>query len=210
MSYSHSSVGHAMAQCKHREGSRMSARVPYGEASISQNFSLLSTGFSYGTCVVRHVMNHSTNQHELWCTPAYYSMSTNRHVGYFRAGFITKYSSDNIFITVAAVNGVSARSNPSFAETVLERVSEDFLPTIDKPRLREATRRGTIVSCIHRIDAARRNMTQGIPASHIDTDVLKGLDDMSHFLDMLTDTSDIEEVRAAVRAHQTLNSTRNA
>lgn len=182
----------------------MSTQLPFaGDHSISQNFTMLSTGISYRTAIARYVVNHSTRQHELWLSPQYYSQSTNRHMGYFRAGFITKHSSDNIFYT-RATNDLSARSNPHYAKDVLHVVNAT-LPDIDQPRLREATRRGTIASCIHRLDVAHRNMTKGVPLDHIDADTLYDVQGTMHFLEMLLDTPDIDEVRASVRAHLTLN-----
>lgn len=204
MSHSHASVGHALIQCKHREGSRMSTQLPFGsDYAISQNFTLLATGISYRTAVTRYVLNHSTKQHELWVSPQYYSSSTNRHVGYFRAGFIKEHTADNIFVT-RATNDLSARSNPSYAKDALNIVN-NTLPDVDQPRLREATRRGTIAQCIHKLDVAHRNMTKGIPLDHFDADTLYDLQGMTHFLEMLLDTPDIDEVRAAVKAHLILN-----
>ena len=182
----------------------MSTQLPFSsDHAISQNFTLLATGISYRTAVCRYVVNHSTRQHELWVTPQYYSSSTNRHMGYFRAGFMAKHSSDNIFIT-RATSDLSARSNSSYAKDILNVVNAT-LPDIDQPRLREATRRGTIAHCIHRLDLATRNMTKGIPLDTLDADTLYDLQGTSHFLEMLLDTPDIDEVRAAVKAHLALN-----
>lgn len=182
----------------------MSTQLPFAsDHAISQNFTLLSTGISYRTAVTRYVVNHNTRQRELWVSPQYYSSSTNRHVGFFRAGFMTKHDSDNIFIT-SATSDLSARSNPHYAKDVLHVVNT-ILPYVDQPRLREATRRGTIASCIRRLDVAHRNMTKGIPLDHIDADTLYDLQGMTHFLEMLLDTPDIDEVRAAVKAHMVLN-----
>lgn len=186
----------------------MSTQLPFGsDYNISQNFALLATGISYRTAVCRYVLNHSTKQHELWVSPQYYSSSTNRHVGYFRAGFMGKHSSDNIFIT-RANSDLGARSNPHYAKDALNIVNAT-LPDIDLPRLREATRRGTIASCIRKLDVAHRNMTKGIPLDHIDADILYDLQGMTHFLEMLLDTPDIDEVRAGVRAHLALNNPNN-
>lgn len=209
MSHSHASVGHALIQCKKREGSRMSTDLPYnGISHISQCFSLLASGVSYHTSVARYIYNQSTRKHELWVSPQYYSSSTQRHMGYFRAGFMAKHDSDNIFVTPAAIN-VSARSNPIYAKAILSQVDND-LPSIDAPRVRESTRRGAIVSAIRKLDVAHRNMTKDVPLDHVDADTLYDVQGMSHFLEMLLDTPDIDEVRAAVRAHIALNHPRNA
>lgn len=173
-------------------------------------FELLAYGISYRTTVCKHVLNRLTNTHELWVTPQYYSSSTNRHVGYFRAGFITKHASDNVFTTPAASSPGSyiSRTDKLFARNILDVVNAT-LPDIDQPRLREATRRGTIAHCIHRLDLATRNMTKGVSLDTPDADTLYDLQATSHFLEMLLDTPDIDEVRAAVKAHLALNNPKN-
>jgi hypothetical protein len=173
-------------------------------------FELLAYGISYRTTVCKHVLNRLTNTHELWVTPQYYSSSTTRHVGYFRAGFMAKHGPDNIFTTPAASSPGSyiARDDKLFAQHWINQVN-GTLPDVDKPRLREATRRGTIASCLNRIDLATRNMTKGIALDRIDADTLYDLQGTMHFLEMLLDTPDIDEVRAAVKAHMTLNNPKN-
>jgi hypothetical protein len=56
---------------------------------------------------------------------------------------------------------------------------------------------------------ATRNMTKGIALDLIDADTLYDLQGTMHFLEMLQATDDIDEVRAAVRAHIALNHPRN-
>ena len=212
MSHSHSSVGHALIQLKSREGSRMSAVPCIAPRLLADNqIDLLAYGVSYRTTVCKYVFNRNTRQHELWVSPQYYSQSTQRHVGFFRAGFMAKHDSDNIFVTPAA-NGSAgsyiSRSEPLFAKHVLYQVSAT-LGDVDKPRLREATRRGTLTSALHRLDVAHRNMTKGIALDKVDADTLYDLQGTMHFVDMLLDTPDIDEVRAAVRAHVALNHPKN-
>jgi hypothetical protein len=213
MSYSHADVGHAFASAKKSvSGSRMSTHKP-NEPMVLANpqFELLAYGISYRTTVCKHVLNRITNQHELWVTPQYFSPSTNRHVGYFRAGFIKAHGVDNIFTTPAASSPGSyiTRDDKLFAQYWVDQVN-GTLPDVDKPRLRTATRRGTLTACLNRIDLATRNMQRGIALDRIDADTLYDLQGTAHFLEMLLDTDDIDEVRAAVRAHIALNHPRNA
>ena len=213
MSYSHASVGHALIQLKNREGSRMSSfPSPVPMLLADNQFDLLAYGVSYRTTVCKYVLNRNTKQHELWVSPVYYSPSTQRHLGFFRAGFMAKHSSDNIFVTPAG-NGSSGsyitRTEKLFTQNVFSAVSNSLFE-VDAPRLREATRRGIIASAIHRLDVAHRNMTKGIPLDTIDADTLYDLQGTSHFLEMLLDTPDIGEVRAAIKAHMTLNNPKNS
>ena len=207
MSYSHASVSHALIQCKGRDGSRMNTSAPSVPMLLADNqFDLLCYGISYRTTVCKYVFNRNTRQHELWVTPQYFSQSTNRHISHFRAGFMAKHSSENIFTTPAASSPGSyiSRTDKLFAQNALN-VTNAELPDVDQPRLREATRRGTLASCLHRIDVATRNMTKGVSLDTPDADTLYNLQGMSHFIEMLMDTPDIDEVRAAVKAHIALN-----
>lgn len=173
-------------------------------------FDLLAYGVSYRTTVCKYVFNRNTREHELWVSPQYFSQSTNRHISHFRAGFMAKHASDNIFTTPAASTTGSyiSRTDKLFARNILDVVNAT-LPDVDQPRLREATRRGTIAHCIHRLDLATRNMTKGVSLDTPDADTLYDLQATSHFLEMLLDTPDIDEVRAAVKAHIALNNPKN-
>jgi hypothetical protein len=210
MSYSHADVGHAFASAKKsREGSRMKTYKPTAPLILSNTqFELLAYGVSYQTTVCKHVLNRITNQHELWVTPQYFSSSTNRHVGYFRAGFMKAHGTDNIFTTPAGGNSGHAsyitRDDKLFAKNSIE-VAGAMLSDADLPRIRTATRRGHIVRALNRIDLATRNMSKGIALDRVDADTLYDLQGTMHFLEMLLDTTDIDEVRAAVRAHIALN-----
>jgi hypothetical protein len=210
MSISHADVGHAFASAtKSREGSRMSTHKPNEPMTLSNTqFELLAYGISYRTTVCKHVLNRITNQHELWVTPQYFSPSTNRHVGYFRAGFMKAHGTDNIFTTPAGGNSGHAsyitRDDKVFAQNSIE-VATAMLSDADLPRIRTATRKGHITRALNRIDLATRNMSKGIALDRIDADTLYDLQGTMHFLEMLQATDDIDEVRAAVRAHIALN-----
>jgi hypothetical protein len=173
-------------------------------------FELLAYGISYRTTVCKHVLNRITNTHELWVTPQYFSSSTNRHVGYFRAGFMKAHGYENIFTTPAANSGGSyiTRDDKLFAQNSIE-VAGAMLSDVDLPRVREATRRGHIAAALNRIDLGLRNMSKGIAVDRVDADTLYDLQGTMHFLEMLQATDDIDEVRAAVRAHIALNHPRN-
>jgi hypothetical protein len=210
MSISHADVGHAFASAtKSREGSRMSTHIP-NEPMVLANtqFELLAYGISYRTTVCKHVLNRLTNTHELWVTPQYFSQSTQRHVGYFRAGFYKAHGTDNIFTTPAGGNSGHAsyitRDDKVFAQNSIE-VATAMLSDADLPRIRTATRKGHITRALNRIDLATRNMSKGIALDRVDADTLYDLQGTMHFLEMLMDTTDIDEVRAAVRAHIALN-----
>jgi hypothetical protein len=214
MSYSHADVGHAFASAtKSLTGSRMSSSKPNEPmVLVNTQFELLSYGISYRTTVCKHVLNRSTNTHELWVTPQYFSQSTNRHVGYFRAGFMKAHGVDNIFTTPAGGNSGHAsyitRDDKLFAQNSIE-VAAAMLSDVDLPRIRTATRKGHITRALNRIDLATRNMSKGIALDRVDADTLYDLQGTMHFLEMLLDTPSIDEVRAAVRAHIALNHPRN-
>lgn len=215
MSHSHSAVGHALAHPKPLKGSRMEVRasdLDYVATSFEHKdlFTRLAVGVSYQTIVAEHVLNNHTKHHELWVTPEYYSTSTQRHLSYFRAGFAKAYGIDNIFVTRANCHlSAKDRADKYYANNAMT-ITNAALSDVDKPRLRESTRRGTIASCINRLDLARRNMTKGIPLDAIDDDTFMDLMATTHFLEMLQETPDIDAVRAAVNAHIALNSPRNS
>lgn len=212
MSYSHADVGHAFARAtKSLTGSRMNTHRPTEPMVLGNpQFELLAYGISYRTTVCKHVFNRLTHTHELWVTPQYHSQSTSRHVGYFRSGFAKLHGYDNIFTTPAASSGGSyiSRDDKLFANYQIEQISAN-LPDVDKPRLREATRRGTLAACLNRADLGLRNMTKGIALDRIDADTLYDLQGTMHFIEMLQATDDIDEVRAAVKAHIALNNPKN-
>lgn len=211
MSHSHADVGHAFARAKPITGSRMSVTTPTNPmALVNHHFHLLAYGISYRTVVCKHVMNHITNQHELWVTPQYFSQSTNRHVGYFRAGFMKAHGYDNIFTTPAGSSQGSyvCRDDKLFAQNSIE-VASSMLSDVDLPRVRTATRKGHMVAALNRLDLATRNMSKGIALDLIDADTLYNLQGMTHFVEMLLENDNMDEVRAAVRAHIALNNPKN-
>ena len=213
MSYSHADIGHAFASAKNKATDRMSTYRPLNPMVLTNTqFELLAYGISYRTTVCKHVLNRSTNTHELWVSPQYFSQSTNRHISHFRAGFMKAHGTDNIFTTPAGGNsGVASyitRDDKLFANNSIE-VASSMLSDVDLPRVREATRRGHIARALNRIDLGIRNMSKGIALDRVDADTLYDLQGTMHFLEMLQATDNIDEVRAAVRAHIALNHPRN-
>jgi hypothetical protein len=114
-----------------------------------------------------------------------------------------------------AVNRGGDRCNPEHARRILSKIHEDMLPDVDKPRLRSATRMGTLLSCLTRTQEALRRMTKDVPAEYPSAETVAELQDMEAFLTHTmalyrNDTPDsIDEVRAAVRAWLTLNNPKN-
>jgi len=214
MSKSHHDVGIAFGQHKNANGSRMSSVVvqpvsPHHDDMTTHHnktFYQVQTGISYRTAVAHIMRNVHTKTNELWITPRYYSSSTQRHKGYFTSGFRKSHgiSGDtNIYIT-PCVNDSLNRNDPAYARQAIRNINTQ-LPDVVKPRLREATRRGTIQSCIDKAKRALTNLTHNIPLDHVDADTYYDLQATMGFLHSLSTNPDIDAVRAAVRGHIALN-----
>jgi hypothetical protein len=217
MAKSHHDVGVAFGKLQAATGSRMST-INISPVSLhnddmathtNKTFYPLQYGISYRTVVARIMRNSHTKRNELWITPRRYSSSTERHKGYLRTGFYKAnpmgFESDDVFYT-SCVDDNTQRNNPLYVNDALRRINQD-LPDVDKPRLREATRRGTLTSCLHRADVAMRNFTRGIPLDVIDADTYYDLQAMIGFLTTTLAIENIDEVRAAVRGHLALTET---
>ena len=221
MSRSNSHVGYDFADLKpHRagKGSNMSVTRNLSENphNLGPTFEHLAHGFSYQTEVARIVRNNFTNMRELWLTPMHYSQSTQRHVGHYRTGFAAwcrknqpnmENINEQIFITSAVRHGGN-RNDKEFAQG-LYLVTSTMLGDVDIPRTREATRRGVLTSCQIKLAHAVRLMAQGIPAQEIHAETIINLYNLQVFVANLMETPDIDEVRAAVRAHIALNHSKN-
>ena len=208
MSNSHATVGKQFGKFKACNGSRMSSAFvvtpgPHNDdMAIHANrvFYRVQDGISYSTPVARIMRNAHTKENELWLTSRYYSSSTQRHKGYFRDGFVAAGNSpDNIYIT-PVVDQLLHRHNPDIVRNSIGFIN-CMLKEVDKPRLREATRRGTIDSCIHHAERVMYNFTHKIPLDMIDADTYYDLQAMMGFLYNLKDEPDIDAVRAAVKGH---------
>jgi hypothetical protein len=211
MSNSHATVGKQFGKLKACNGSRMGSAFvvspgPHNDdMAITANklFYRLQEGISYRTTIAKIMRNVHTKTNELWVTPQHYSSSTERHKGYFRAGFIAAgNSADNIFVTPVIDQGLH-RHHPSVVHNAIGYIN-NALKDVDKPRLREATRRGTIDSCIHYAKRIMHNFTHGIPLDELEPVAYY---DMQATMDFLTTTqaiADIDEVRAAVKGYLAL------
>lgn len=225
MAKSHHDVGVAFGKLQTATGSRMqSVQVqpvtPVQDdthAHYNKPFYLVQTGISYRTVVARIMRNTHTKRNELWITPQRYSNSTQRHKGYFESGFRKAQAnptglgygdyanSDDIYVTPCVDNSQDRHSPDHVHNTI--GVINYTLKDVNLPRLREATRRGTIASCLHRAKTTMRNFSHNIPLDLIDADAYY---DMQHMIDFLTTTAaiaDIDELRAAVKGHLALQET---
>jgi hypothetical protein len=148
--------------------------------------------------------NVHTKRNELWLTSRHYSSSTQRHKLYLQTGFRKAYGYDSvdIFHTPCIEDG-RHRHDPSYALGTVHNINA-HLSDVDKPRLREATRRGTLTSCLYKANITMHNFTTGIPLDKIDAHALYELQAMIGFLTTTLAIADIDEVRAAVRGHLAL------
>lgn len=215
MAKSHHDVGIAFGNFKEANGSRMSTITiqpvsPHQDdmnAHVNKTFYLVQAGISYRTTIALIMRNVHTKRNELWITPRRYSSSTERHKNYLLSGFRKSHGiSDNwwddVFYTTA-VDDQLWRDDPGYVFGALHSINAT-LPDVDKPRLREATRRGTLTSCLHKADVAMNNFTRGIPLDKIYAPALYELQAMIGFLTATLANPDIDEVRAAVRGHLAL------
>ena len=221
MSTTHAAVGAKFGRGQPAKGSRMESITL--SRKVSPMFTVIAEGISYRTAIARLVVNHHTQLSELWLSPVRYSTSTDRHEGYFRDGFIDAYCKNHgcdratadaqVFYTRAAQTDVS-RSYTPFAQAVLTDV-HNTLSDVDLPRLRSATRMGTLMSCLSRTRETIRRLTYGLPADYPDAATLYELQDMETFIANTMalfrhDTpGTIDEVRVAVRAWLALNNPKN-
>jgi hypothetical protein len=216
MAKSHHDVGVAFGNlATNATGSRMSTlriqnQNPDNDAHRAGqglSFYLLQSGISYRTVVARIMRNVHTKRNELWITPRRYSQSTEKHKGYFLNGYrkshgINERWWDDVYYTPCVDQNLD-RHNPDHVYNTLGRINAD-LPDVDKPRLREATRRGTIASCLLKAEVTMRNFTHNIPLDAVDAPALYELQTMIGFLNSLSTNPDIDAVRAAVRGHLAL------
>jgi len=212
MAKSHHDVGVAFGNLQVANGSRMSTiKVqpvsPHQDdmnAHYNKPFYLVQTGISYRTVVARIMRNVHTKRNELWITPQRYSNSTMRHKDYFLSGFrkVHGYDSDDIYVT-PCVDNSQDRHHPDHVLNTIGLINHT-LKDVNLPRLREATRRGTIASCLHRAQTTMRNFSNNIPLDLIDAPALYELQTTIGFLTTTAAIADIDELRAAVKGHLAL------
>lgn len=235
MSKSHNQVGIDFGNLKFSKGSRMFAAnhatpSPHLDdmtaiKATNNLFYRVSDGISYQTIVARIMRNVHTKTNELWITPRAYSSSTQRHKAYFASGFakshgirctapdtnpdpdpnahMTVNGMTNIYITPVLDEG-KLRNDPEIIYNVIGVINTQ-LKEVDKPRLREATRRGTIDSCIFRAKRAMHNFSHNIPLDMLDADAYYDMQAMLGFLTHTAALPNIDDVRAAVRGYIALN-----
>lgn len=223
MSKSHNQVGIDFGNLKFSKGSRMFAAnhatpSPHLDdmtaiKATNNLFYRVSDGISYQTIVARIMRNVHTKTNELWVTPRPYSSSTQRHKAYFVAGFRKANPNPtglnsvddhpNIYITPVLDEG-KLRNDPETIYNTIGMINRT-LPEVDKPRLREATRRGTIDSCIFRAKRAMHNFSHNIPLDMLDADAYYDMQAMLGFLTHTAALPNIDDVRAAVRGYIALN-----
>lgn len=220
MSTSHADVGRKFGRAQPAKGSRMESTTI--SRRLSPHFTSVADGGSYRTTVAHIVVNHHTQKSELWLCPLYYSPTTNRHMDHFREGFIQAFMAEHgsleeaygqIFVT-HAVNSWGDRCEQVRGQSALANVT-NALAEVDRPRLRNATRMGNLMSCLNRTQSALRLMTQGVPHDYPHAETVASLRDMQAFITNTmalyrNDTPDsIDEVRASVRAWLELNNPKN-
>lgn len=216
MANSHHDVGVAFGKLKKSTGSRMltdniQAASPHLDDMTAHNskvFYPLQNGISYRTVVGRIMRNVHTKRNELWLTTRHYSSSTQRHKNYLLNGYRKAHQPtdrwfDDVYYTPCIEDG-RHRHDPAYVLGTVHNINA-HLSDVDKPRLREATRRGTLTSCLHKADATMQNFTRGIPLDQINAPALYELQSMIGFLTTTLAIADIDEVRAAVRGHLTLS-----
>jgi hypothetical protein len=222
MALAHIDVARRLMANKPAAGSRMFGQITH--RALSPTFTVVSEGVSYRTTIVKVVVNHHTQLSELWTTPIRYSSSTDRHEQYFRSAFIDKFMANHgcdhatataqIFQTPAVEDGMT-RTHPSHAQRVLRALHDTWLPQVDKPRLRSATRMGNIEGARYRMERVIDRMARGVPVDTPDAETLYECQSMLAFLENTQalyrhDTPEsIDEVRTAVRAWLALNDPKN-
>lgn len=226
MAHTHEQVAAAFAHGKrvktgHNMYNEITHRPIYWPSGDHQLFTEVGRGYSYRTKICQIVVNHHTQLSELWITPNTYSMSTNRHEDLYRQAFVKQFmenhkvdyptAAEQVFYT-PAVDDATTRCNPKHAERVMVKIMEDRLKEVDKPRLRSATRMGTLESIRASLERITHRMAAGVPENAIDVETHSNLLALSEFItntmglyrnDMASET--IDEVRAAVRGYLALS-----
>jgi hypothetical protein len=140
-------------------------------------------------------------------------MSTNRHENYYVSAFVEAFVKNHgctheqarqqVFMT-RAVDDYTARHNPDHARMLLDHLPL-WLQDADKPRLRSATRYGSLQQAKVRLDRALDRMTRDIPLDCVDAPTLYALQDALSFLNNTLAITDVDEMRTVVRGYLALN-----
>ena len=216
MSYTNTAVADAFAnELVKSSRSMMTARHCHSrypvqdETPFVSNFLPLSYAYSYSTRIATTVQNEHTGAKELWITPTYFSVTTQRHKQHILAAFrawCAKTGQDydsNVFTTTSAEDGRGhLRTTAGYAEISLNAI-ERILTEVDKPRLREGTRRGVLHSGINALDNVIKNLTLNVPTQHQPLETVQKVRDLHEFMTNAV-ALPLDEMRASVRAYTTL------
>jgi len=169
-------------------------------------FHYLGTAVSYSTDVAHRVFNKFTDKHELWITTRRYSQSTDRHLQHLRwayAQWCEKHGFDAH--TVFASPQLVDRTSPNALDTVA--TLDASLWDVDRPRIRDATRQGVLVSRLHKINHYETVLTKdrdpAIIAKRYSTVLTRAREAKTLLQNWLN--MPVDEMRATVRAYLTLN-----
>ena len=169
-------------------------------------FHYLGTAVSYSTDVAHRVFNKFTDKHELWITTRRYSQSTDRHLQHLRWAYgqwCEKHGFDAH--TVFASPQLVDRTSPNALDTVA--TLDASLWDVDRPRIRDATRQGVLVSRLHKINHYETVLTKdrdpAIIAKRYSTVLTRAREAKTLLQNWLN--MPVDEMRATVRAYLTLN-----
>lgn len=176
-------------------------------------FQTMTEAVSYETTIARRVINKYTDKPEMWLTSRFYSSTTNRHKSYLRNAYRTFCEANGHepviyeFMNYYDRNYYIDRTNPMGLEALLDS-AEYELWEVDRPRTRDATRRGVLSSRLHRLNQHVHNIT-----ADRDPQFITGSNKVSALLDLAHEHKlqlqhwlmlPIDEMRATVKAYLTL------
>jgi frataxin-like iron-binding protein CyaY len=169
-------------------------------------FHYISTAVSYSTDVAHRVFNKFTDKHELWITTKRYSQSTDRHLQHLRWAY-GQWCDQHGFDphTVFASPHLNDRTNCNALDTVATLDASFW--DVDRPRIRDASRQGVLVSRLHKINHYETILTKDrdpvIIAKRYSTVLTRARDTKTLLQNWLQ--LPVDEMRATVRAYLTLN-----
>ena len=169
-------------------------------------FHYLGTAVSYSTDVAHRVFNKFTDKHELWITTKRYSPTTDRHLRHLRWAY-GQWCDQHGFdaYTVFASPTLADRTNCNALDT-MATLDASFWD-VDRPRIRDATRQGVLVSRLHKINHYETVLTKDRDPVIVRNRYGTLLDHTQSTKAMLQNWLQlpVDEMRATVRAYLTLN-----
>jgi hypothetical protein len=165
-------------------------------------FHIIAQCYSYSTMIARVVRNKTADRNELWLCPQFYSQTTARHKSHITSAWAS-YCRDRDISTVENMYPTINRVDHHASVTELV----ETLPDVNKPRIRDATRRGVVQSCLHRLDMKLRVATSNVPAEHWHPAVREQWGEAVALRHTLMDwlTLPVPEMRATVAGYLALN-----